>query len=335
MAMMFGLVPAGLLEAWLGPLIGRTWIVAVRLGLFEALIDGPLDADTVAARCGTGPNGTRALLDAMTGLGALKRRAGRYRLTTATRKWFVSDSERSVADFVDFLGVQWSWLEHLEEYVLTDQPMNVHESMTATQWDAYQRGMRAASNFLAPEVAKRLPVPTGAKRMLDVGGSHGYYSVAVCKRHPDLASVVFDLPEAVEAAAPILAREGMGERVTHRAGDVFADELGVEAYDVVFASELVHHFDEADNRRLVDKCARSLARDGVLVLKDTVRGGDDDRPRQMALLGALGVAMISESTMWTTDEMNGWMRDAGLTVRKPIWLRSAPGSGMMIAEKTA
>jgi 2-polyprenyl-3-methyl-5-hydroxy-6-metoxy-1,4-benzoquinol methylase len=332
-ALMFGVVPKGLLEAWLGPIIGRVWIVAIRLGLVEALKDGALDADAVAARCETAPRGTKALLDALAGMGAVERRDGRYSLTSATRKWFSSDSDRCVADFVDFLGVQWLWLEQMEEYVRTDRPLDVHESMSTSQWDAYQRGMRAAANFLADEVSKRLPVPSGAKRMLDVGGSHGYYSVALCRRHAALQAVVFDLPEAVEAAAPILAREDMGERVRHRAGNALTDDFGTAEYDVVFVSELIHHFDEADNRILVEKCAKSLAPGGVLVLKDTVRGNDADAPKQMPLLGALGVAMISESTMWTVEQMSGWLRDVGLTVKRPIWMRAAPGSAMMVGER--
>ena len=41
---------------------------------------------------------------------------------------------------------------------------------------------------------KRMPVPDGARDMLDIGGSHGYLSVAVCRRHPELRATVLDLP---------------------------------------------------------------------------------------------------------------------------------------------
>ena len=49
--------------------------------------------------------------------------------------------------------------------------------------------------------------------MLDIGGSHGYYSVALCRRHPSLRAVILDLSEAVTHAERILDREGMGDRV--------------------------------------------------------------------------------------------------------------------------
>lgn len=91
-------------------------------------------------------------------------------------------------------------------------------------------------------------MPRDARDMLDLGGSHGYYSVSLCRRHPDLRSVILDLPDAVEHAAPILAAEKMGDRVTHRPGNALTDDLGEGSVAIVFMSQLVHHFTDAQNR---------------------------------------------------------------------------------------
>lgn len=64
--------------------------------------------------------------------------------------------------------------------------------------------------WTASEVAQRIPVPRNAWKMLDIGGSNGYYSVILCRRLPELLSVVFDLPKGVGLPATILAQEGMG-----------------------------------------------------------------------------------------------------------------------------
>jgi predicted O-methyltransferase YrrM len=92
--------------------------------------------------------------------------------------------------------------------------------------------------------------------MPDIGGSHGYFSVAICRRHPGPRATVLDLPSAIEHAAPLLDAEGMSDRVQLVAGDALADDLDAKAYDVVFLMSLVHHFDEAANRALAE---RSLA----------------------------------------------------------------------------
>jgi hypothetical protein len=71
-------------------------------------------------------------------------------------------------------------------------------------------------------------------------GSHGYWSVALCRRHAQLRSTVLELPQAIRHAAPLLAREEMGDRVVHRAGDALTDDLGTDAYDLVFLAAVTH-----------------------------------------------------------------------------------------------
>jgi hypothetical protein len=85
--------------------------------------------------------------------------------------------------------------------VRTGRPLELHHTLAPEQWPLYQRGMRALAATVAPEVARRLPVPKSARAMLDIGGSHGYLAVVLCRRHEGLRAVVLDLPEAVEHAA--------------------------------------------------------------------------------------------------------------------------------------
>lgn len=82
---------------------------------------------------------------------------------------------------------------------------------------------------------------------------------------------MLDLPQAVEHAAPLLEREGMGDRVVLRAGDALADDPGDSVYDLIMAFSLVHHFDDVTNRLLVGKAARALRPGGYLVIGDALR----------------------------------------------------------------
>jgi hypothetical protein len=74
----------------------------------------------------------------------------------------------------------------------------------------HQNDNLCSTYWTASEVARRIPVPRSARKMLDTGGSDGYNSVILCRRLPGLQSVVFDLPKEVGLPATILAQEGMG-----------------------------------------------------------------------------------------------------------------------------
>jgi len=324
------LFPAPMLEGY-AMVSTRALLVATQLGLFESLTDGPSTAAEVAARCGTDVIGTEKLLNLLVGMRHVRAtRDGRYRLSRRSRRWLTGPG--SVRDSILMKDLEWRWLEGLESFVRTGRQQDVHETMSRDDWRLYQRGMRSNAGALAPLIARRTPVPDGARDMLDIGGSHGYFSVALCRRHPDLRATVLDLPEAVEHAAPLLEAEGMGERVTMRAGDALTDDLGTEAYDLVFMMSLVHHFDDATNRELVRRAAAALRPGGVMVISDAIRLGPRDND-QVGSFFDLYFAMTSQAGLWTYEEMADWQREAGLAPRRPIRLPLSRSNGLQVADR--
>lgn len=324
------LFPAPMLEGY-GMASTRALLAAARHGLFEALADGPLAAAEVSARSGTDPSATEKLLNLLVGMRHLRISGdARYELTARSRRWLVGRT--SVRDSVLMKELEWRWLEGLDDFVLSGRQQDVHDAMSPDDWGLYQRGMRANAGAVAGLVAGRVPVPDGARDLLDIGGSHGYFSVALCRHHPSLSAVVLDLPAAVEHARPLLEAEGMGDRVTMRAGDALADDLGTDAYDVVFMASLVHHFDDATNRQLVERAARALRPGGVLAIFDAIRL-DPRRNDQVSAFFDLYFAMTSRAGLYTFDEMADWQRGAGLVPRKPIRFPGARGNGLQVADR--
>src|SRR3954469_4584328 len=329
----FDLLPDPLLDTHVVILLARAGMEAACLGVFEALKDGPLPAGEVAARCGCDPKAMRKLLDALAGCEYLRWDAGRYFLAPVARKWLLAESPQSLRDKMLWQFPEWDYIARLGDYVRSGEPLDLHPTLTLEDWGLYQRGMRATAASWVAEVGKRTPVPKGARDMLDIGGSHGLVSVALCRRHPGLRSVILDLPAAIAHAAPLLAREGMGERVTYRAGNALTDDLGEKAWDVVFVASLVHHFDDATNRALAKRIARALRPGGVYVIQELYRQNSPREAGQSGALLGLYFALTSEPGTWSFAEMAGWQREAGLVPRKPVKFVTAPGNGQQAAVK--
>ncbi len=328
-----GLPPEPLLDTHIAMLLARAVMEGSRLGVFEAVKDAPLTAGEVAAHCGGNERATAKLLNALAGCDYLRFEESRYALTPLARKWLLPDASQTLHDKMLFQFLEWDFIENIGEFVRTGRPRDMHATMTPDQWGLYQRGMRSSTSSWAPEVGKRTPVPRGAKDLLDIGGSHGLLSVALCRRHPGLRSVILDLPEAIEHAAPILAKEGMGDRVIHRPGNVLTDDLGTEAWDLIFVASLVHHFDDATNRALAKKIAKALRPGGVFVIQELYRPATPKEAGQIGALLDLYFALTSQSGTWSFEEMADWQREAGLKPMKPIKFRTAPGNGQQAAVK--
>ncbi len=329
-----GIVPVAMLEAY-SPVNARAITTATKLGIFEALKGGGRTAKVVAEECGTDARATGKLLNLLVTMRYLHHRDGAYSLARHVRRWLLADAPQSIRDVILMKELEWRWIDRLEAFIRDGTSLDVHGTMSTDDWGTYQRGMRAQANPLAWILARRLPVPDGARDMLDIGGSHGYFSVVLCRRHPELRATVLDLPAAVEHARPILEREEMGDRVVLRAGDALTDDLGEAAYDLIMMFSLVHHFDDATNRRLVGRTARALRPGGYLVIGDALRPSSPGKGGQQGAFFDLYFALTSESGLWTFDEMRSWQEEAGLTPRKSMSLVPGGGFGLQVAERVA
>jgi SAM-dependent methyltransferase len=125
----------------------------------------------------------------------------------------------------------------------------------------------------------------------------------------------------------------MGERVSHRAGNALSDELGQDAWDVVFLSQLVHHFTDEQNRDLLTRIGRALQPGGVCVLLDVLRPSAPEGTGGIDAVLDLYFAATSRSGTWPIETMQNWQRDAGLTVEQPVHLRTLPGAAMVVGRK--
>jgi SAM-dependent methyltransferase len=375
LALRAGRIPTPLVDTHLAFAFARTLMVAVRLGVFEALADGDRTAGEVARRCATAEAPTARLLHALVGMGYLRpgRTADRVGLTRGSRRWLTRASPDEVLDKVLFGFDEWRFVEGYEAYVRDGRAIDMHaalgheppdapagepvpagepahaggrgpaggprpaggpwptqaadDSPTPTAWVRYQRGLRAVAGVSAAEVARRTPIPRGARRMLDIGGAHGRFAAAILRRHPRLTADVLELPEAVAASSDLLAAEGMGDRLRHRAGDALSEPLHEGEFDVVFASQFNHHLGDDANRTLAHRVAAALRPGGVYVIQDLARPADAREARR-ARLGALldlYFGATSDAGTYTVASMRAWQAEAGLTPLATRWLRTLPG----------
>jgi SAM-dependent methyltransferase len=327
-------IPEPLIETQMAFSMARSIMVGVKLGVFEACSQGPRSGADIAKTCGTNALATEKLLNALTGCRYFKFREGRYALTPKAEKWLLRRSPQNLCDKLLFQFYEWDLVEGFEAWVRDGKSMAGHAGVNDDAfWNIYQRGMRNIAGLAADEIASRFPMPQSARDMLDIGGSHGYFSVSLCRKYPNLNAVILDLPDAVRQAAPILADEKMGARVTHRAGNALTDDLGEGSVDVVFMSQLVHHFTDEQNRAVMKKIVRALRPGGVCAMLDSIRLENPGVGGQTAGLLDVYFAMMSESGTWPIDVMQDWLRASGLAPLPPIWVRTMPGGALVVGKK--
>jgi len=327
------LAPTPVIDTFHAVIVARAIMVATKLGVFEVVASGSWSVQEIAERLSVNAGVLEKLLNVLVTIGYLRFLNDRYALTPLARTWLLRSSPKSLFDHMLLRFLEWEAIEAIEDVVRTGRALDVHDRIRKDQWEVYQRGMRSLARLSAAEVARRVPLATGANRMLDIGGGHGTYSVAFCRRNPRLHATILDLAQAVQAAAPILAEEEMSSRVVHRIGSALTADFGEYEWDFILMSHLVHHFDEETNDNILRRAAHALRTEGVLAILDVPRQTSPNASSQTEAVLDLYFAVTSNSATWSLEEISGWFRKAGLLPRKKIYLRSAPGLVVITAVK--
>ncbi len=306
-----GIVPTPLVEVFLGMGMARCVIAGTRLGIFEALAEGERDLDELVQVTGCDANGLQTLLNALNGFGYLRRRQGRYRNSALTEKWLLDGSKRSMVEAMRFFAYMWDQLNGLEEGVRSGEVSRLHEDeQPADFWRSYMRGLGTMARVVTPEVVRKLKLPAPPERCLDVGGGHGLFSVALCRKYPELQAEVLDLPGAALHGREIVAEEGMAERVGYREGDFRETDWG-QGYDLLLLFNVIHNATVQESQRMFAQAFAALKPGGTLAVLDAEhrdKGGDLDT---VAGFNELFFFLVSAARAYPEATIRGWMEEAG------------------------
>jgi (2Fe-2S) ferredoxin/predicted O-methyltransferase YrrM len=308
----------------------RAILTALELDVFTAVGDEG-SAEAVAGRIGTDARATEMLLNAATSMGLLVKQDGTFRNTPATARYFVATSPDNARPALLHTAHLWSRWSNLTDCVRAGTAVGPQEiAARGLDWtEAFIAAMHRNASERAPQVVQAVGT-NGIRRMLDVGGGSGAYSIAFAKADPALTSEILDL----EAVAPIAQRHiqkaGVSERVSTRVGDLRSDPLG-QGYDLVFVSAICHMLGPDENRDLLERCHRALASGGRMVIQDFILEPDKTAPKWGALFALNMLVGTRAGSSYSEDEYTRWLEGAGFRNIRRVRL---PGpAGLMIASR--
>jgi SAM-dependent methyltransferase len=319
-----------------GAIANRAVSVGLKLGVFESLQHRAMTSSDVARVLNVNERGLSLLLDALEALGYLESKNGFYANSPMSKKWLLCDSPSSIADLFEFFDSVIERCGYLEQTIRDGSPpitgwewFNQHPGL----WNQYYAGMLAGARLAADEVVSKVEIPSNAKRLLDVGGGHGFYSIKFCQANPGLKATIFDWPQALMTAKALTAVEKMGDRVTLQEGDYWIDDLGKD-YDVTILFNNVHMYAQDKNIQLIRFVANALKSGGLLVIMDQIGGqGRGSAAKSIARLQSLQLFNSVNGQTYTPEEIGSWLNITGFENVQTKMLRRAPSSGLVMGVK--
>lgn len=220
-------------------------LAALDLGLFTFLDRKGLGTYNEIAE-GIGINGmfARDFLNALIEAGLITLDGKQYRNTPAATDFLLPGGPFYQGDMIRSAATNSSWSDLCSALTRTEPAHG--KGNTAAGPDATfiaalgQKAMRGELQDVTQAIVRWRGFGK-ARRVLDVGGGHGLYTIALCQANPGLRGVVLDQAGVVDSAKCTIANHGLSDRITVEIGDVCADSLGTD-YDIVVISHLLYKF---------------------------------------------------------------------------------------------
>ena len=308
---------------------------AMRYGIFSRL-DKPKSASILAEEISTEPTITEKLLEVLVSLDLISKADGGYVNTNLARSFFVKDSVFYQGDVIDFIVDSYPLWSELDYALKNGQLDNSGKGKREDTFDkrfimaSAEASIRGALQDTV-EVIAGLPEFKDAKRLLDLGGGHGLYSIAFAQRNLSLQAVVFDLPPVLEISQRFIKDYEMETRVSVMAGDYLKDDLG-SGYDLIFTSHSLFYQPRETLEAPLRKIYRALKEKGTLVINHWVR--QKDRNSLVSSLWDLRLTLLgSPHCLYSEEEYLDLLRRCGFVEYNTFDLPTSSNPTVIIVAK--
>jgi ubiquinone/menaquinone biosynthesis C-methylase UbiE len=287
--------------------------VASDLGIFAELAElGEADAKTVAEACRLDPRGARLLLDGCVALGLLGKDEGRYRNSPEAAAFLVPGSTADLSGAIRYNRDVYAAWGKLKELVRTGRPVEppeLHLGGDPERTRTFVLAMHGRAMGIGRAVIPLLDL-AGRKKILDLGGGPGTYSMLIAQAFPQVECTVVDLPEVARTADEIISRAGLADRVRTLGGDYHTLPFPSGQDAVIFFGVLHQEAPEAI-RNLLCRAHRALDPGGIVYVLDMMTDSSHARPKFSALFGLNMALTTPNGWVFSEDELRGWLEEAG------------------------
>lgn len=234
--------------------------------------------DEIVQKTGLSAYGTRVLVEAGLGIGLLTFDNNLYKTTKAA--YFILNDPMTIANMDFVQDICYLGMFDLEKSIVTGKPEGlktlgnwntIYEGLSQLKkheeksWFAFDHFYSSDSfPIVLPYIFKNNP-----KRILDIGGNTGKWSVACLEHSQDVLMGIVDLPGQLRMAQANIEEKGYTDRMSFYEKNILdtAEKLP-KGYDVIWMSQFLDCFSEDEIVSILSRCHEALDSNGEVFIME-------------------------------------------------------------------
>ncbi|MGD0283798.1 MAG: methyltransferase [Dissulfurispiraceae bacterium] len=288
----------------------RVILTAAELNFFTHIDERPCSAEELAREKSLSPRAVTRLLDCLIAMGLVEKMAGVYKLSE-NGTFFSSRHPDTVLPMLLHMNHLWDAWSNLTQVVKDGGIPQLEPGiqMTDDSWRSFIGAMHVVGRDLAEKIAADYDLGR-FKRLLDIGGASGTYTIAFLRRNPAMTAAIFDLENVIPMAAERISKETVGDRIDLVAGNFYKDKLP-EGCDLALLSAIIHQNSPESNLDLYARIFKVLDSGGTVLIRDFIMDESRTKPPAGAMFAINMLVNTQGGDTYTFQEVKDALEKAG------------------------
>jgi ubiquinone/menaquinone biosynthesis C-methylase UbiE len=224
--------------------------------------------------------GIRVLMEAALGIGLLILKDDKYKITKTT--YFILHDELTKVNMDFTHDVCYNGMYFLEDSIKNQKPEGlkvfgkwntIYEALSTNLPDKAKESWFSFDHFYSdyafPEV-----LPTvyeyKPKKLLDIGGNTGKWSMQSFEYDPEVKITIMDLPGYVETAREQIEKKGFGDRISFYPCNILDESQKFPSgFDAIWMSQFLDCFSDEQIISILKRCKKALNPGGHIFILET------------------------------------------------------------------
>jgi cyclopropane fatty-acyl-phospholipid synthase-like methyltransferase len=299
----------------------KALFAGLHLGVFDALANGPGSFRALREATGAEERGLVTLLTALVSLGLIERvDRGKgeelFANAPASQAMLVGSPD---GDFGDYCRNQIDRQMYPFLHNLSDVLRGQHDTVPFRDYETWFRDASEATLYSESQHSVSLPAAnllcalvdlSDARRLLDVGGGSGAFSITLCQHYSELSATIIDFPSVADVGRRFVAKAGLEDRVDFVCGSALAvDWPG--AHDAILFSYVSGSVAAEGVYEFYRRAYRALVPGGRVLVHDFMVDDDRRGPLLPALWALQHAAFTPGGVSLTPSFVKGALTEAG------------------------
>jgi hypothetical protein len=148
------------------------------------------------------------------------------------------------------------------------------------------------------------------RRLLDIGGGTGSWSIAAVRAYRHLAATVVEMPIVADVARKRIAATEVAARVAVVTADAMRDPLP-QGNDVFLLANILHYWAPEENIALLRRVRNAAEHEAALLRVDFWTDPTHTQPIQEALMAGEFAVHLRHGDVYSLDEIKQWLEPTG------------------------